>query len=172
MKNLERNERFSKPLEQMRSGIYIVTSAYKNQPAGCTCVWVSRVSFDPPLLAVNLDPSRHTFAAIKQGKRFCINIMGESGLKLSHHFGFTSGHDIKKFANVDYRRSESGSPILADAISYLDCELDQVVSLGDHMMVLGNLVDAAVQRDEPPLVYDPNSYYLDREQELSAENMN
>lgn len=168
---MDDKERFSQPLEQMRSGIYIVTSSYKNQPAGCTCVWVSRVSFNPPLLAVNLDPARHTLATIKQGKRFCINIMGESGLELSRHFGFTSGHDVKKFAKVDYRRSECGSPILAEAVSYLDCKLSQVVSVGDHLMVLGELIDAAVQQDETPLVYDPTSYYLDSAQGLSAENL-
>ena len=165
---MKQPEQFSLPLELLRSGIYIFTTAYKNQPAGCTCVWVSRVSFNPPLLAVHLDPARHTFATLERGKRFCINIMGQTGLELSRHFGFTSGHDIKKFAKVDYRRDTSGSPILAEAVSYLDCKLTKLVSLGDHWMVLGELVDAAVQSDEVPMVYDPVSYYLDQEQELSA----
>lgn len=151
---------FEAAVQLMRSGVYIVTSAYRNVPAGCTCVWVTRVSFSPPLIAVNLEPVHHTLATIESGKRFCVNILGEDGLDLARRFGFTSGHHEKKFAGVPYRKGASGSPVLEIAVCYLDCRLHSIVPAGDHRIVLGELIDAAVQSDKRPLTYDPDEFYV------------
>ncbi len=155
-------EKFSQALELVRSGVYIVTSSFRNQPAGCTCVWVSRVSFSPPLFAVSMDPGRHTFQTIERGKRFCINIMGQSGIETARKFGNVSGHDTKKFRKTRYQRSPGGSPVLDSAITYLDFKLVRIEAVGDHRMVIGELVHAEVAGDEAPLVYDPASFYLDQ----------
>jgi len=155
-------------LELLRSGVYIVTSAYRNQPAGCTCVWVSRVSFTPPLMAVWLDPGRHTLKTIERGRRFCINVLGESSLQLARRFGFTSGHDIKKFKDVAYHKSSLGSPVLAAAIIYIDCRLEGIEALGDHRMVTGEIIDAATLTDEEPLIYNPRTFYQEYEASQSA----
>ncbi|MCH7472676.1 flavin reductase [bacterium] len=155
------NEKISQALETMRSGIYIVTSAYRNQPAGCTCVWVSRVSFEPPLIAAVLAPGRHTLQTIERGKRLCVNVLGESSLELARKFGFTSGKESKKFTGVKHHRGASGSPVLNEAVSYLDCALQDILDLGDHRLVLGKVVDAAIQRSGQPYVYAPESFYGD-----------
>lgn len=154
-------ERFSKPLEHLRSGVYIVTSAYRNSPAGCTCVWVTRVSFKPPLIAVNLEPGCHTFLTIERGKRFCVNVVSEMDLLLARRFGFTSGHEVKKFRDVGYHRGQSGSPVLDSAVSYLDCKLHGIFKVGDHRMVVGELIDAAIQGDEEPMIYEPRDFYTE-----------
>jgi flavin reductase (DIM6/NTAB) family NADH-FMN oxidoreductase RutF len=151
--------KFLDEFDTMRSGVYIVTSMYRNQLAGCTCVWVTRASFNPPLIAVNMSPVRHTFQIIEQGRRFCVNVMGASGLEQARFFGFHSGHMEKKFQSADFRPSENGSPILTQAVSYLDCQLHSIVPAGDHRLVIGEVLSAAIQRPETPLTYDPNQFY-------------
>lgn len=168
------NENFLPVLNLMQSGVFIVTSAYKNVPAGCTCVWVTRVSFSPPLLAVNLAPLRHTLATIEAGKRFCVNILGEDGIKLARSFGSRSGHDVKKFKDVGYRKSKGGSPVLDIAVGYLDCSLHSVVPAGDHRIVLGEITDAAIVSDKRVLTYRPTDFYRSGQQdaESAAEGSN
>lgn len=157
-------EKFTLALEKLRYGMYIVTSSFRNQPAGCTCVWVTRVAFTTPQVCVHLAPTRHTYQTIERGRRFCINVLGEDGLELARRFGFASGPSAHKFDGVAFRRGVSGSPVLEAALSYLDCKLVEIVPIGDHMMVLGELVDAAIQRDGRPLIYDPETFYTDEEQ--------
>lgn len=164
MQDVTKVESIAHSLEKLRAGLFIVTSSYRNTLAGCTCVWVTRSSFSPPMLAVCLAPTRHTLSIIEQGKRFCINIMGEGSLELSRRFGLVSGHNEKKFEGVAYHRGVSGSPILDEAVSYLDCKLASVHPIGDHRMVFGELIDGAVQNERAPLVYNPETYYTSEEE--------
>jgi flavin reductase (DIM6/NTAB) family NADH-FMN oxidoreductase RutF len=160
--------KFLDEFDTMRSGVYIVTSKYRNQPAGCTCVWVTRASFNPPLIAVNMSPVRHTFQTIEQSRRLCVNVMGESGLELARFFGFHSGHLEKKFQNVEHHNGESGAPILAQAVSYLDCKLHSVVPVGDHRLVIAEVIAAAIQHPEAPLIYNPNQFYAQQMDRVEA----
>jgi len=154
--------------DSIRSGVYIVTSAYRRKPAGCTVVWLSRVSFSPPLLAVDLAPDGHTFETIKLGKRFCVNVLGESSLKLARRFGFASGYNENKFEDVAYHKSTTGSPILEAAVSYIDCRLESITQVGDHFMLIGEIADAARVSEEEPMIYDPNTIYLGTMQRVES----
>lgn len=154
-------EQFAQSLEKMRSGLYIVTSAYRGTLAGCTCVWVARASFAPPLLSVCLAPTRHTLSIIEQGQRFCINVLGSADAELARKFGFATGLKVKKFEDVAFHRSANGSPVLDAALSYLDCKVVSITPVGDHRLVVGELVEAAVQHAGVPLVYDPETFYTD-----------
>src|SRR6185436_13489210 len=89
---------FAQAQETVRSGLYIVTSAYRRVVAGCTCVWVTRAAFMPPVMGVCLAPTRQTFEAASAGGRFCINVLGEGSLELARRFGFQTGYDADKFA--------------------------------------------------------------------------
>jgi flavin reductase (DIM6/NTAB) family NADH-FMN oxidoreductase RutF len=166
------NNDFNAALERLRSGVYIVTSMYRNELGGCTCVWVTRASFEPPLIAVCLAPIRHTLHIIEQGKRFCINIVGESGLSVARHFGSISGTTKKKFIEVASHRGKSGSPILDLAAAYLDCHLVSITPAGDHRLVLGEIIDAAVQSTELPLIYDQMAFFPEGEEPQRTEQAN
>ncbi len=153
----------TKVFDTMRSGLAIVTTAYRRKPAGCTCTWISRVSFEPPLVAVFLAPKRSTLETIRKGKRFAINILAEDSLELARRFGFSSAEGQDRFADLNYVTGESGAPILRDALSYLDCRLESITALGDHEMVLGRVQDAAIQRPDTPAVYDPGTFFVSNE---------
>ena len=160
--------KFLAELDTMRSGVYITTSAHEGKPAGCTCVWVTRASFEPPLIAVNISPVRHTFQTIEKSRRFCVNIMGESGLEQARFFGFHSGHLEEKFRNVKYTEAPSGSPLLGLAVAYLDCALHEVIPIGDHRLVIGEITAAAIVSEESPMIYDPTQFYQEQADRAEA----
>jgi 3-hydroxy-9,10-secoandrosta-1,3,5(10)-triene-9,17-dione monooxygenase reductase component len=154
------DENLIKTFDTMRSGVYIVTSSYRRKPGGCTAVWVCRASFTPPLVAVHLAPFGHTLQTIERGKRFCINVVGDSGLTVARNFGFKSGHSSEKFKDVPYTLSPGGSPILDVAVSYIDCKLTSMSLTGDHNMVIGKVLGAAITSTDAPLIYDPATFYI------------
>jgi flavin reductase (DIM6/NTAB) family NADH-FMN oxidoreductase RutF len=42
----------------------------------------------------------------------------------------------------------TGTPVLDQAVSYLDCEVRQAVEVGNHTLFIGEVVDAGFQADE------------------------
>jgi flavin reductase (DIM6/NTAB) family NADH-FMN oxidoreductase RutF len=160
---------FALAQETMRSGLYVVSSAHRRTLAGCTCVWVSRAAFAPALMSVCLAPTRHTFEVLKAGGRFCINVLGEGDLDLARTFGFNTGHEVDKFADVAWHKGKGGSPVLDTAVSFLDCKLEQILEAGDHRIVLGEVIDADVQTTERPAVYVAESFYAGAPAPLIAE---
>jgi flavin reductase (DIM6/NTAB) family NADH-FMN oxidoreductase RutF len=145
--------------DTMRSGLFVVTSAYRKRLAGCTCLWVTRVSFNPALVAVYLAPSRFTCQTIEKGKRFVLQALAEDGLPLARRFGLSSSRDVDKFAGLEWQPGINGIPLLAGAVSLLQCRLATVEVQGDHHLLLGEVLDAAIQHDVPQLVYDPRAFY-------------
>lgn len=147
-------------LETLRSGLYVVTSQKDGELAGCTAVWVSRVSFNPPLLAVTLAPTRHTYKVIEKSRRFCINVLGESSLDVARRFGFNTG-DSGKFEHVQYHVSESEMPVLDQAVAWFDCTVASILETGDHRVLIGEVQASARQGNEKPAVYIAESFYAD-----------
>jgi flavin reductase (DIM6/NTAB) family NADH-FMN oxidoreductase RutF len=160
---------FALAQETMRSGLYVVTSAHRRTLAGCTCVWVSRAAFAPSLMSVCLAPTRHTFEVLKAGGRFCINVLGERDIDLARTFGFNTGYEADKFADVAWHKGRGGSPVLDTAVSFLDCKLDSIIEVGDHRIVIGEVIDAGMQSTERPVVYEAESFYAGTPVALSAE---
>ena len=51
-----------------------------------------------------------------------------------------------------YRIGKTGAPILEEAIAFVECEVREIASeQGDHVIVIGEVVEAGVPRDEPAL---------------------
>jgi flavin reductase (DIM6/NTAB) family NADH-FMN oxidoreductase RutF len=160
---------FAQAIETVRSGLYVVTSQHNNELAGCTCVWVSRVSFQPPLMGVVLSPMRFTYRTIEASKRFCINVLGESGIELARRFGFHNGPPGSKFAGVGYKLTDNGSPLLDAAVSWFDCRLAESLPIGDHKLMVGEVLSSGVQRTEQAAVYVSESFFADDEPAIAAE---
>ena len=60
-------------------------------------------------------------------------------------------HD--KLAGVDYQLSElaPGCPILDDALAYLECRAAQIMDVGDHVVVAGEVLYGEVINQGEPL---------------------
>jgi flavin reductase (DIM6/NTAB) family NADH-FMN oxidoreductase RutF len=69
---------------------------------------------------------------------------------------FASGDD--KFRGVDWRPAPSGSPILERAVAWIDCEIDAEHPAGDHLIVVGRVLDLHVERVAPSLIFFQGGY--------------
>ena len=72
---------------------------------------------------------------------------------------------IDKFAGLDWRPGETGSPILGGALAYVDCSLVEEHDVGDHTIAIGRVVDLGVLNARGrPLVFFRGAYGLPRRQ--------
>ena len=63
-----------------------------------------------------------------------------------------------KFAEIGWRRSGNGSPVLEGVLAYIDCDIDAVLDGGDHDIVIGIVSDLEVEHEGGPLVFFRGGY--------------
>jgi 3-hydroxy-9,10-secoandrosta-1,3,5(10)-triene-9,17-dione monooxygenase reductase component len=151
---------FRRVLGHFPTGVVIVTAVHDGRPAGMSIGSFTSVSLDPPLVAILPAKTSTSWPAIEAAGAFCVNILNARQEALCRAFA-TSGAD--KFAGVTWRTAPSGSPVLAGALAWLDCSLEQVVEAGDHLIALGRVaaLDVGEQGedwDSGPLVFFQGGY--------------
>jgi len=53
-----------------------------------------------------------------------------------NHFAQSGGD---KFADLDWRAGTTGAPILADALAWIECTLEDELEAGDHTVAIGRV---------------------------------
>ncbi|MDP3722585.1 MAG: flavin reductase family protein [Candidatus Omnitrophota bacterium] len=139
-------------LRKIPHGVYIVGVKQDAQLNAFTATWLTQVSFTPPLVALGIKKDSHSFAMIQQGRVFSVNLLGKDQKALAEHFVKPATVVGEKLRTVPHRPGATGAPVLTDAIAYFECEVREIANeRGDHAIVIGEVVEAGVHRDEPAL---------------------
>lgn len=119
------------------TGVTVVTSRDKaGQPIGFTANSFTSVSLDPALLLVSIDKRSANFANFTECAHFAVNILAEQQKETSNIF---ASKVEDRFALVEWRASDNGTPLLEGSSAWFDCALHQVVDAGDHAILIGKV---------------------------------
>jgi flavin reductase ActVB len=145
--------RFKNALASFPSGICIVTTADREQrPRGFTASAFSSVSLDPPLVLVCIDRRAESHDAFSTAEKFGISILAAGQLHLAIRFA-TRG--IEKFDGVATTAgSETGVPLIPEAVVQLECRMHQALPAGDHTILIGEVVVAELTEGEPLVTHN------------------
>ena len=138
------------------TGVTIVTAANADgKPVGFTANSFSSVSIDPPLLLVCPATSLSSFDVFNQCDHFAVNILSQHQQDLSNIFA-RPGED--RFKDIAWKNDKYGSPIFGDASAHFSCKAFKRVQAGDHIVLIGEVLDFAYQ-DIDGLGYSKNGYF-------------
>lgn len=138
------------------TGVAVVTALRPDgTAAGLTVSSLTSVSLEPLLILVCIDHRSLSHDAIVQSGAFAVNLLPESRRDLSD--GFAQGEREDRFRGLGWRREATGSPVLDDALGWLDCRVHQTHVAGDHTIVVGR-VEACEVSEGSPLVYHRGGY--------------
>ncbi|MEM8806810.1 MAG: diflavin flavoprotein [Cyanobacteria bacterium P01_G01_bin.38] len=138
-----------KALGRISSGLYIITAQKGELNSAMLASWISQASFKPLGFTVAVAKDRAIESLMQVGDTFVLNVLEEGNhLGLMKHFlkRFPPGAD--RFAGVRTRPANNGSPILGDALAYLECEVSSRMELSDHWLVYSTVHDGRVSKDE------------------------
>ena len=139
-------------LRKIPHGVYIVGVKQGAQFNAFTATWLTQVSFTPPLVALGVKNDSHSLEMIKQSRVFVVNLLGKDQKSVAEHFVKPSTVIGEKLQTVRHRPGKTGAPILEDALAYFECEVREIANAqGDHALVIGEVVEAGVHKDEPAL---------------------
>lgn len=148
--------RFRQVLGHFATGVTIVTTAAAGEPAGLSVNSFTSVSLDPPLVAFCVARGSATWPRIREAGHFCVNILSEDQEDLCRAFAVRGGRE--KFRGVGWRPAESGAPIVAGALAWVDCTIEAEHDGGDHLLIVGRVADMGVAHEGRPLVFYRGGY--------------
>jgi flavin reductase (DIM6/NTAB) family NADH-FMN oxidoreductase RutF len=154
---------FRQTMRLWATGVTIVAARYDGVMRGITVSSFTSVTLDPPLILVCIQKPTETAQAIVASGCFAVSMLGEGQQDISNLFaGY--GPELPEGANyfddLDVILAESGSPILAAAMGWLDCTVHATHDGGTHHIFVGRVLEASGKSDEfkRPLLYYDTEY--------------
>ena len=147
---------FRDTLGQFATGVVIATGCLDGTPAGFAAQSFASLSLDPPLVALCPSKTSVSWPQMRESGHFCINILSASQQDVSDLFAQTG---IDKFADLPWQPGQTGSPVLAGVLAYIDCELADELDAGDHTIAIGRVRDLGIlEAQGSPLLYWRGAY--------------
>lgn len=138
-------------LGRVPTSVSVVTTLVEGVPAGSVVGTFTSVSLDPPLAAFFSQPSSEMLAAVRKAGTFSVNVLAADQESTCRVF---SAKSSSRFDAVDWRRGPRGNPRLTGSLAALECVVEAVTEVGDHVMVLGHVVELdELRQDVDPLVF-------------------
>lgn len=151
---------FRAALSRFPSGVCIVTTQeVGGRPRGFTANAFSSLSLEPPLVLVCLDKKAESHDAFRVAPGFAVSILASHQMPLANLFAAKGPEKFEGIA-VD-AGDETGLPLIPEAVAHLECRMHQTIPVGDHTILVGEVIGAAVFEGEP-LVYHNRRFGLFR----------
>ena len=141
-------------LRSVPTSVAVVSTLTDATPVGHTIGTFVSVSLDPPLVGYLATPASETLDAVRRSGAFSVNVLGAHQGELGRRFAQRSSDRPDRFAGVAWRPGPNGCPHLPGAAAVVDCDLHDVLAVGDHELALGRVTAATTPSPAgPPLVF-------------------
>ncbi len=137
-------------------GVYVVSAWDEGRPTGCVANSAMQITSSPATIAVSINHNNYTNGCIEKNGKFAISILAEdTDPAIIGTFGFHSGKDMDKFAQVKYS-VEDYMPVIADSCGYIVCRVINKMETATHTVFLGEVMGAEIFGNRNAMTY---AYY-------------
>jgi flavin reductase (DIM6/NTAB) family NADH-FMN oxidoreductase RutF len=135
--------------------LWLITAAAGNRRGGLIATFVSQASIVPELPRVLIGVARqhYTCQLIEQSGAFAMHLLAQDQLPWVWCFGLRSGRDGDKLEGLASRAGKTGSPVLTEALAWLEGRAEERFQTGDRTVFLAEVVDGKRQSQAPPLTF-------------------
>ena len=140
---------------QFATGVTVLTAWHGSAAHGATVSAVTTLSRTPLLLGVCLRGGSAFASLASTAGRFAMNVLGAQQALLAGWFADpTRPGGLAQFDHVDWETEMfSGAPLLAGCLAGLGCRLSSTVAVGDHELLIAEVVTARHREGAPLLSY-------------------
>jgi len=149
---------FKNALSAWASGVSVVTTRDEGLAYGLTVSSFTSVSLEPPLVLVCLGHGNRLGGMIASSGRFAVSLLGRDQEAASNHFASRGREPEAELQGVDTVETAAGIPVVAGALAWVSCEVHELVSVGDHAVIIGRVTEASAAAEGSPLIYWSRAY--------------
>lgn len=144
-----------KALFNLQYGVFLVATKSGDKMNGCITNTCIQVASNPTRVAIAVLNTNYTCDLVKESGEFTVSVLDETTtFDTIRHFGFQSGREVDKFAQISPKINANGLPYLGfSACSVLGCKVLESYDLGSHTLFIAEVLDAEVTSDKKPITY-------------------
>jgi flavin reductase (DIM6/NTAB) family NADH-FMN oxidoreductase RutF len=138
-----------KALGRISNGLYIITAQKGEINSAMVASWVMQASLNPLGVAMAVAKDRAIESFLQNGDRFVLNVLEEGNYQhLIKHFlkRFPPGAD--RFEGVKTVPANNGSPIIAESLAYMECQVTSRLECSDHWIIYSKVEGGRVSKFE------------------------
>jgi flavin reductase (DIM6/NTAB) family NADH-FMN oxidoreductase RutF len=141
---------FRLALSHFASGVTVVTTAHDGQRYGMTVASFASLSLHPPLVLVCIERSVKTHDAIAAAGKYGVSILSSTQADISAKFASRSDD---KFNGIDLIEGALDVPLIAGALTAIECRLYDRLPGGDHTIFIGEVMKIHTTEGDPLLYF-------------------
>ena len=144
-------------LRTVPAPVTVVTVDVEGERLGLTVAAFVSLSLDPPLVGVAVSRHAAMHELLRRADAFAVNVLAAGQEHVAQHFA-RGVPPIGLWQGVDVRDGLTGAPLLDGAAGWLECRPEDVHSMGDHSLFVGQVVRAEAGAAAETLVYVRQRY--------------
>ena len=147
-------------MKKLTYGLFVLTARDGQKDNGCIINTAVQVASEPNTISISVNKANYTHDMILKTGKFNVSILSEEAkFDTFKHFGFQSGRDVDKFAEVEISRADNGIAIIHNEQTngYLSGKVIQSIDLGSHTLFIATIEDGDVWDETPSATY---GYYF------------
>jgi 3-hydroxy-9,10-secoandrosta-1,3,5(10)-triene-9,17-dione monooxygenase reductase component len=137
------------------TGVTVITAMDGDEPVGMAANSFTSVSLDPPLVLFCPGKSSSTWPKIQRAGGWCVNILAEDQEEVCR---LMAQKGAERFREIGWKSGPSGAPILSGTVAHIDCRTIAEHDAGDHLIVVGRVLEMAVNSKDGPLLFFRGGY--------------
>lgn len=100
-------------MRKLTYGLFVLTARDGQKDNGCIINTAIQVASEPNTISIAINKANYTHDMILKTGQFNVSILSEHAkFETFQHFGFQSGRDVDKFAEISISRAENGIAII------------------------------------------------------------
>ena len=151
---MDEKEQIGRAIGRIASGVFVVTTERSGVRDGLLASWVCQAAFAPPMLSVAIKKERHILDLLGVGRQFNVNVLSKKNMDIFKNFVSPYKEGMDRFQGLAVAENSTAGPVLADSIAYMGCITRTMVETGDHVVVIGEIIDGGLLNAEAePMVH-------------------
>ena len=138
-------------------GVAVVTVGVGEQRLGLTVGSLVGLSLEPPLVGFAVARNAAMHELLREAGGCAISLLAAGQEWLAQHFA-RGVPPIAMWHGIAAEEGARGAPLLAGALGWLECEVDEAVGVGDHTFFACSVLRVELGEDAPALVRVRGTY--------------
>src|SRR5262249_3368994 len=127
---------------------------------GLTASTLVSVSAEPPLVLVGLEHESLTRQAVIETRQFNVSVLARDQEFFAERFAGRAPAVDPHWKEVPHHAGANGIPLIDGCAAWLECDVVQVHSAGDHDVCIGEVKAAKVGAGDPLILWDRSFWGL------------
>ena len=147
-------------MARLAAGVVVVSARTAEGYRGLTASTLVSVSADPPLVLVGLERESATRAAVVETRRFNVSVLTRDQEFLAERFAGRAPAVDPDWKQIPHRLAANGVPWIDGCAAWLECEVEQVHTAGDHDVCIASVRTAQLGAGNPLVLWDRSFWTL------------